>query len=94
MLWKKTSPSIIAKYDNGNHRVTLFSDGTKIKDKKIKLINDVVSKLQKEKINLNKTVEAKDQECEKLKQQFTIIENRIKDMEKINNNLFERLANW
>ena len=32
MTWKKTSPSIIAKYDNGNHRVTLFSDGTKIKE--------------------------------------------------------------
>ena len=32
MLLKKTSPSIIAKYDNGNHRVTLFSDGTKIKE--------------------------------------------------------------
>ena len=32
MIWKKTSPSIIAKYDNGNHRVTLFSDGTKIKE--------------------------------------------------------------
>lgn len=32
MIWRKTSPSIIAKYDNGNHRVTLFSDGTKIKE--------------------------------------------------------------
>lgn len=32
MIWKKTSPSIIAKYENGNHRVTLFSDGTKIKE--------------------------------------------------------------
>lgn len=32
MLWQKTSPRIIAKYDNGNHRVTLFSDGTKIKE--------------------------------------------------------------
>ena len=65
------------------------------KDKKIKLINDVVSKLQKEKINLNKTVEAKDQEYEQLQQQLTIIENRIKDMEKNNSlNPFERLANW
>jgi organic radical activating enzyme len=32
MIWQKTSPKIIAKYDNGNHRVTLFSDGTKIKE--------------------------------------------------------------
>lgn len=32
MTWKRTSPNIIAKYDNGNHRVTLFSDGTKIKE--------------------------------------------------------------
>lgn len=32
MIWKKTSPNIIAKYDNGNHRVILFSDGTKIKE--------------------------------------------------------------
>lgn len=32
MTWKKTSPNIIAKYENGNHRVTLFSDGTKIKE--------------------------------------------------------------
>ena len=32
MNWKKTSPSIIENYYNGNHRVTLFSDGTKIKE--------------------------------------------------------------
>ena len=32
MTWKRTSPNIIAKYDNGNHRVILFSDGTKIKE--------------------------------------------------------------
>ena len=32
MIWQKTSPKIIAKYDNGNHRVTLFSNGTKIKE--------------------------------------------------------------
>ena len=40
MIWQKTSPKIIAKYDNGNHRVTLFSDGTKIKELKAQLDAD------------------------------------------------------
>ena len=32
MNWKKTLPSIMAHYMNGNHLVTLYSDGTKIKE--------------------------------------------------------------
>lgn len=32
MNWKKISPKILYRYENGNHRVTLFSDGTKLKE--------------------------------------------------------------
>ena len=32
MNWTKISPKILYRYENGNHRVTLFSDGTKLKE--------------------------------------------------------------
>ena len=32
MNWKPTLPKIISSYKNGNHIVTIYSDGTKVKE--------------------------------------------------------------